>query len=1023
MANKNKTNSRLIQGIFYVLGCIIFCENSAHAQQSEALFAFEQTRTKVATLLANEHYEAAYNAWADLSDAQLDPLQLSEKAFGSSFCGLKAGHADAVYNMQSFATGYPLSAHADQASFLIAHYYFEKNQFANVREWLSKVSQANLNDQEVAHYRFMQGYSAFKLGKYNAARADLLESRNDLRFAQASLYYLGYIDYTNGQYTEALGWFDQVDIRSGYHQEILFYRADIGFKLGDYPDAIHWAQQAMVQANAKEKNILNKVAGASFFALEQYKEALPYLESHTGLKGRKTPEDLYQLGYCYYQTNAFDKAVMSFNKMVDQNNLLGQNAYYHLAACYLALDKKPSALNAFKKASVLDFSQVIKREAAFNYAQLAYEIGINYSSVPEVLQTFLEDYPDHAQANTIVDLLVASLMQEKNYQSVLDLLKNQDGMDQKLAYQRAAFYRGLQAYNQADLTKAHEMIQTALKGPYGRDIYLRAQYWSGVLEAEMGNLTEAIAAFQGVLRQSYFVQTPEYGQVFYELGYALFQNRDYEGAKRAFTDYLKQEPQPNMKSDAQLRLADCHYVARRYDEALRNYQAVSSGVHGSRDYAWFQSAICLGLLNETETKISYLLQFKSDFPSSLYGDDALYALGTTYLLEDNTQEAKATFNALIGTMPQSLLVPKSWLRLGLISDNAGNSAEAITIFKKITSDFPASSEAIQAVKAAKNSYVALGDVSAYGKWVEGLTFVTLENSELDAASFQAAMQPYTGGDFALAQVRMTQYLSDYPQGLSQIEARFYLAQILWEQDQKLEALTQYNTLLELGINDYTEPTLVRLSEYHLSQKDYTRAQYYLYALLDIVVYPKNKLFAIQAAMNAAYAMAQYEEALLRAEELMELNKIDDGILLEAEIVKARVLIKMGQLSEAELAYTQLATKATQELAAEVLYHQAYFRHLDKAYETSNELIQELAQKYPSYPYYGAKGLVLMALNFEGLADFFQANFILESVLENFEGFPEIIRQAQTEQERLQQIQNQSTMSDPKEGESNQQEPE
>jgi hypothetical protein len=87
------------------------------------------------------------------------------------------------------------------------------------------------------------------------------------------------------------------------------------------------------------------------------------------------------------------------------------------------------------------------------------------------------------------------------------------------------------------------------------------------------------------------------------------------------------------------------------------------------------------------------------------------------------------------------------------------------------------------------------------------------------------------------------------------------------------------------------------------------------------------------------------------------------------------------------------------------------------------LIQELAQKYPSYPYYGAKGLVLMALNFEGLADFFQANFILESVLENFEGFPEIIRQAQTEQERLQQIQNQSTMSDPKEGESNQQEPE
>ena len=1022
MVNKIKTPSRLNHAALVFLMALVFCGISIHAQQSEVLFAFEQTRTKVTTLLANEQYDAAYHAWEDLPDAQLDPLQRIEKYFGTAFCGLKAGHSDAVYNMQYFAQKYPLSAHADQASFLIALYYFEKNQFGNAREWLTKVSQDNLSPIELPHYHFMMGYSSFVLGKFAAAKPHFLAARKDQRFNQAAHYYLGFMNYSEGQFIIAQESFDQLEVNSKYHKQMLLLRADMSFKMGDYQKAIDWAQASFSVASAQEKNTLHRLTGAALFALERYSEALPHLESYNGPRGQKDPDDLYQLGYCYYRAEAFDKAISSFNQLVDQNNLLGQNAYYHLGASYLAVGEKPSALNAFKKASTLGFSEVIMQESAFNYAQLVYEVGTNYSSVPQVLQDFLTLYPDHAQANAIVDLLVAALMKEKNYQSVLDMLEGQEGLDQKLAYQRAAFYRGLQAYHQNDKKLARDLFQRSLSGPYGRTIYLRALYWQGVLEADTGQTSQAIETFKAVLRQPYFADSPEYGQVFYELGYAYFKEADYASAASAFEQFLKQDAALNFKSDARLRLGDCHYIVRRYDEALKNYEMISSGASGDRDYAAFQSAICLGLMGDTNAKINRLKLFQKDFPESLYADDALYALGTTYLLKEKIDLATTTFEQLITTMPQSLLVPKCWLKLGLIKDNAGLSVAAIEIFKKIAKDFPASSEAIQAVEAAKNSYVAIGDVAAYAQWVNGLTFVTLENAALDAATFQAALQPYTSGDLILAESRLRQYLADYPQGLSQIEARFYLAQILWDQNKIEQALVHYEGIRALGLSDYSEPSLVRLSEYYLSQKRHQKAQTYLEELLAIVVYPKNKLFAIRGAMQSCYALEQYDEALLRVEQILVLEKVDQDLVLEALLLKARSLVALGQRPQARVAYKVLAPLATQELAAEVLYHEAYFNHLDQDFEASNVLIQELAQEHPSYPYYGAKGLVLMALNFEGLNDLFQANFILENVLDNFQEFPDIMREAETEKQRLKELQSVAAENASMDNESDEQQP-
>ncbi len=106
-----------------------------------------------------------------------------------------------------------------------------------------------------------------------------------------------------------------------------------------------------------------------------YAKAIPYLEAYKGLKGRWSHTDFYQLGYAFYKQNDYLKSINEFNKIIDGSNSIAQNAYYHLAECYINLNKKQAALNAFKNASEMDFIPNIKEDAWLNYAKLSYEIG------------------------------------------------------------------------------------------------------------------------------------------------------------------------------------------------------------------------------------------------------------------------------------------------------------------------------------------------------------------------------------------------------------------------------------------------------------------------------------------------------------------------------------------------------------------------------------------------------------------------------------------------------------------------
>ena len=97
---------------------------------------------------------------------------------------------------------------------------------------------------------------------------------------------------------------------------------------------------------------------------------------------------------------------------------------------------------------------------------------------------------------------------------------------------------------------------------------------------------------------------------------------------------------------------------------------------------------------------------------------------------------------------------------------------------------------------------------------------------------------------------------------------------------------------------------------------------------------------------------------------------------------ARAAFASANAEKAKSAYTEVQKTAKGELAAEALYYDAYFKNSAGNFEASNAAVQILAKDFSGYKRWGAKGLVLMAKNFEKLGDAYQATYILDNVIKN-----------------------------------------
>ena len=902
--------------------------------------------------------------------------------------------ADAL--MKKFIEEYPDSPLSSGAFLRMADYYFQQGNYKEALVWYKQVNDSSVNGDERMKYYFQKGYTLFSTGDRAASEKYFNLVKNTKQYGADANYYLGYIAYDSDDYKKAESYFEKVQGEESLDKNVSYFQANMKFKQGSFEEAIREGlKQKDKNKNPQELSELNKIIGESYFNLGKYNQAIPYLKEYKGKRGKFSNTDYYYLGYAYYKNKDYVNAIEQFNKIIDGNDSVAQNAYYHLAECYLNTNQKQQALNAFRNAYQMNFDAQIQKDAHLNYARLSYEIGNPYESVPSVILAYAQKYPNENKTE-IQSLLIDSYISSGNYQAAISLLeKSNDPKDQEV-YKKVAFYRGLELFNELQYAEAAQYLQKSL-GNTNVTLSARALYWLGETNYQLKDFQEAKNYFTKFLSAPSATKTIEYKNIYYSLAYANFNLKNYKESIDNFETYLKENPKSNAwTNDALLRLADSYFVEGKYWPAMERYNKLISNNSADEDYAAYQKAISYGFVDRAKKKIEDLENFIKKYKTSNLRPNALFELGNAYVSEGNTAKGVQYYKQIQAEYKGNNFVPRAMLREGLVYYNKNENQTALQVFKSIAKEYPKTNESAQAVATAKLIYIDMGKVNEYASWAKGLGYVEVSDLELESATYEAAERQYMQQNEKEAITAFEKYIKEFPNGMRYTNAQFYLAQLYEASNQKSKAASLYENVIKTGSNEFMEQSLTKLTQILLDAGSYLKAKPYLEDLEKTATFAQNKVYAQSNLMRVCYNEKLYNKAIEYANKVLEEKTIDTRIKNDAYNVLARSHIHTGNETEARKAYQEVVKTATGSLAAEAMYYNAYFKNKDGKFKESNEVIQKLAKDYGGYKEFAAKGLVVMAKNFYGLKDSYQATYILENVINNFKDYPEVVAEAKKE---------------------------
>ncbi|MDR6843770.1 tetratricopeptide repeat protein [Flavobacterium granuli] len=990
---------RKLPGLFLILFTVQI--TSLYSQESTIYTYPLKDFDKALSLYEDKQYASAQIIFKNVQDVATTEGLESDCAYYIANCAIRTDQDNAEELINRFVEEYPASRKQNQAFIDVAYYYFDHRDYKEALLWFNRVDESVLRDSERNKYNFQKGYAYFDSKKTKEAQKYFSKVANTDEYGTQSKYYMGFMAYESDDYVEANKQFDQVSGNEKYSEKLSYYKSDMSFKSGDFQKAIDLGIKAMPNSTPEEKSELNKIIGESYFNLKQYDKAIPYLVGYKGKKGKWNNTDFYQLGYAYYVQKDYENAISQFNKIIDGNDFIAQNAYYHLGESYLESGKKQQALNAFKNASEMNFNLKLQEDASFNYAKLSYEIGNSYQSVPEVLLGFINKYPTNPNNEIIEKLLVDSYISSKNYKEALVLLEKNKTPENRIAYQKVVFYRGLELYNEGNYFESLSMFEKALKEQKDATITARATFWKAESDYSLENYKEALSSYQQFSDLAKAKETLEFKNINYNIAYANFKLKEYDAAGNSFQSQIDNNKEDKFRlNDSYLRLADCRFVTTKYQSALDAYLKVIESKSVDADYAYFQKALCYGFLSKNSKKIEELNSFLTLYPKSDYQDDALFELGNTYVADNKQDLAIKSYDKLVTTLKNSSYTSRAILRQGLIYYNSDRDDLALAKFKKVASDFPKTPEAYEAVSTARLIYVDNGKVDEYATWVRTLDFVAVTDLELDNDTFEAAEKQLGQGNNKQAISGYSSYVSKFPNGVHILKANFQLAQLLYAEGSESKSVTNYEYVISQPRCEYTEQSLVRLAQIFLKDKNCDKGIPVLVRIENEADFPQNKTFAQANLMKCYYEAKDYPNSVIYADKVLANPKAEENVKSDAQIIVARSAMQSGDEAKAKVAYAKLLSVSKGELAAEALYYDAYFKNKDGKFEISNTAIQKLAKNYSSYRYFGAKGLILMAKNYYGLKDSYQATYVLENVIENFTDYSDVVEEAKTELNRI-----------------------
>jgi len=965
--NAQKTISDTYSDLDYFKGMNLF--------NKEKYGAAQQQFKRVIERYAGSHSEIAKNA-----------------EYYNALCAVRLFNDDAEYLMYHYINQYPESQKLSEACFELGKFAYDKKSWGNALKWFEKLDRYDLTAEQQGEYLFKKGYCHFMRNEFEEARVALYEIKDtEKKYAIPATYYYAHIAYVQKNYETALEGFLKLSDDETFSPVVPYYVSQIYFMQEKWNELLKYAPPLLETVTEKRYAEVSRMIGEAYFQTEQFDKAIPYLEKYHELTGNPSRKDNYQIAYAYYMTANCAKAVDYFKAAATGRDELSQSALYHLGDCYMHLDQKNQARLSFSVASRLDYNPEIKEDALFNYAVVTYELSYNpFNEAVVAFNQYIYLYPTSERIDEAYKYLVLAFMSTKNYKTALALLEKIRNKTPEIekAYQRVAYFRGLELFNNLLFNDAINKFDESLKyKQYDNEIKTLCYYWKGESYYRLKDFKNALELYDQFMSSPGATTLDVYNNCQYNIAYCYFEMDDYSHAMTWFRKYenMSKGTPTRLLGDTYNRIGDLLFLNMGYPDAVEYYDKAIELDLVDVDYALFQKGFSLGLMNRHMDKIMVLTRILDSYKNSAYTADALYETGRSYFIMQQPEKSIPIYQKILAQHANSSYASKALLQLGLIHYNRNAYDESLTQYKKVITDYPGTPEANSALMGIKNVYVDMGrvdDYFAYTKSIgisEDITF-----SAQDSLNYISAENVYMSGDCAKSIESFGNYINRFENGKFLLQAHFYKAECHANAGELEKALESYGYVISRPRNQYTEPALVSSSRINYNLGKYPEALENYLVLEDVAEIKSNISEALTGKMRCYYNLEEYENTIQAARQVLTEEKIPEELAREAHYKIAKSFYGQDRFALALDEFKTVATEVKSPEGAESKYRVAEIYYVRKEYQLAEDEIFNFIDLNTPHQYWMAKSFIVLADIYLQKGDTFQAVQTLQSIIDYYE---------------------------------------
>ena len=514
-------------------------------------------------------------------------------------------------------------------------------------------------------------------------------------------------------------------------------------------------------------------------------------------------------------------------------------------------------------------------------------------------------------------------------------------------------------------------------------------YWRGEAYLKQNRLSDAEQDYQSVINE--FPQSSFVPQAYYSLGWAFFQGKDFDQAKKAFSHLVAQFPNHQLSEDAALKIAECDYNAGLLKDAIDDFKGFSAKYPKSThlceaNFNTAESFYYLGKFDPAAEYYQKTLELPCDDNLKLA---AYTAEGWSYIKLNKLDEASSIFKRA-----DAFCKTKNLSAQDLILGQANLAYEqgfydlALMLFSDFIQKYPQSTHWPQGYLGRANVYYLLKkydeakadylhlvdqkDPETLEKCAFGLGWCELKLGHLTEAigHFQEVFDNSTDVDVkANALIQMADVYQESSQWDNAAGMYERIKKLFPNSDMMDYVLyRQAITLLKMGKIDEAFICLKNLRDSFPNSKYLEDINYYMGVIsfkksdwkqsaVTMELYLKNLTHPSEFTPEANYILAlsrlnlkQPEEALKVFQKILRLYPNDANIAKNADIGIAKCLFELGQDREAVKRFKLIVFKypnTSEDFEALLWLAQHYLKNGDA--DSAIEYYKSIIDEFPDFP--------------------------------------------------------------------------